>query len=457
MDKFYQETSWGRWLVAVGGILINLSLGVIYAWSVFRGPLALEFKWTGIQTSLPFAIVTAVFALFMIPAGRLQDRIGPMRVGMLGGVIMAAAFVLASFAKGMSPDLAFLWINFTYGILGGIGIGIAYAVPIATAVKWFPDKRGLVSGLAVFGFGFSALVFAPLAASIINFKPATATAPGDPGNWSGAFFILGIIFLVMIEVGAYFLRVPPAGWRPAGWTPPAPAPGVKKAKAEFSPGELTKLPQFWILMFMYAAAAMAGLMVINFAAVYASDVKFNDTAKAAGLGFFNAIPVIGFNIWTGVAAPLVAVATGWLAMWNGLGRIIVGYISDRLGRTQTMVLDFVVTAAVMVVLMVAGANPWILMLGYMFVGLTYGAILALFPSTNADWFGTKHVGVNYGLIFIGWGIAGVIAALVGGGTKDILGGYGPAYIVAAVLALVAAGLAYTVKPPAVHEPEAAPA
>lgn len=452
MEKLYTETTWGRWLCAIGGILINLALGVLYAWSVFRGPLAAEFKWTGIQTSLPFAIATAVFALFMIPAGRLQDRLGPMKVGMVGGVILGLAFILTSFAKGMPADTAFLWINFTYGVLGGVGIGIAYAVPIATAVKWFPDKRGLVSGLAVFGFGFSSLVFAPLASSMIG-----ATKDNPAGNWNGTFFTLGFVFLVMVVVGSYLLRVPPAGWKPAGWTPPAPAPGVKKAKAEFSPGEMTKLPQYYLLVAMYAFSAMAGLMVINFAALYATDVKFNETGLAAGLGFFNAIPVIGFNIFTGAKATLAAVATGWLAMWNGLGRLIVGGISDKLGRTTTMAGNFAVSAVTMLLLMVAGSNPWVLMLGYMFVGLTYGAILALFPSTNADWFGTKHVGVNYGLIFIGWGIAGVLGALVGGGAKDMLGGYGNAFIIAAVLSLIAAAMAYTVKPPAVHEAEVAPA
>ncbi len=460
LKRLYTETTWGRWLAAVGGILINLALGVLYSWSVFRGPLSAEFGWKGIQTSLPFAVATLVFALFMIPAGRLQDRIGPRKVGMLGGVILALGYLLPGLTRtlGLKGGAALAWIILTYGVVGGIGLGVAYAVPIATAVKWFPDKRGLVSGLAVFGFGFASLVFGPLAATMIGFKPATATSPAVPGNWPQTLVTLGLIFFVMIEVGAYLLEVPPPGWAPKGWTPPAPAPGIKKAKVDYGPSEIVRLPQFYALLVMYALAAMAGLMVINFAAVYATDVKFNETAIKAGLGFFNAIPVIGFNIWTGTKAAMAAVATGWLAMWNGLGRIIIGWVSDRIGRTQAMLLNFLLIAASMILLMVAGANPWVLMLGYMVVGLTYGANLALFPATNADWFGTKHVGVNYGLVFIGWGIAGVTGALVGGAAKDYLGGYGNAYLVAAVLALVAAVLAFVTKAPAPKEEvEAAPA
>lgn len=433
-----------RWLVVVGGILINMALGVLYAWSVFRTPIVKEFNWSPLEATWPFTLATFVFALLMIPAGRWNDRYGPMPVGVAGGVLMGIAFVLTSLApKGLAnAGGAWAWIMVTYGVLAGSAMGLGYAVPVATGVKWFPDKRGLVVGLCVMGFGGSALVFGPLANTMI----AASTV------WS-TFFQLGIVFLIMVVVGSLLLTTPPAGWRPAGWTPAA-ARTTATGRAErhdFSPGELLHIPQTYMLIVMYAFATSAGLMVISFAKNYLDSFHFNELAGGQGLGWINAIPIIGFNVFTGKAAELSAALVGWLSLWNALGRMLIGWLSDAIGRRSAMILNCATIAVIMLLTPALVGSAWLMLLMYLLIGLTYGGNLSLFPATNADWFGTKHVGVNYGIIFLGWGLAGVIGPLVGNFGVQALGGYRAGFIFAAVLGVIAAAMAYTLKRPAARE------
>ncbi len=433
-----------RWLVVVGGILINLALGVLYAWSVFRVPLAAEFKWDAMTANWPFSLAIAVFALLMIPAGRWNDRFGPMPVGVAGGVLMGAAFIACSFAPAGAANSsgAWLFLMFTYGILAGAAMGLGYAVPVATGVKWFPDKRGLVTGLSVMGFGGSSLIFGPLGNTMIA-----------AGGVRSTFFQMGIIFLVMVVVGALLLTTPPAGWKPAGWTPPAAraAASGKTEKRDFAPGELLKMKETFFLIGMYALAAFAGLMVISYAKVYLDSFKFNTIAAQQGLNWISAIPVVGFNPFTGKAAEFSAAVVGWLSLWNALGRMLLGWFSDRFGRRTTMIGNFLAIAAVMVITPLVQSSAWLILLAFLVIGVTYGGNLSLFPATNADWFGTKFVGVNYGIIFLGWGIAGVIGPLVGNFGVQALGGYNVGFFVAAALGLVAAGMAWVLKRPAARE------
>ncbi|MGB8647570.1 MAG: OFA family MFS transporter [Anaerolineae bacterium] len=444
--RWLAEGSSRRWLVVVGGILINLALGVLYAWSVFRGPLQTEFKWDAITANWPFSLAIAVFALLMIPAGRMNDRFGPMPVGVAGGVLMGIAFIACSFAPAGAANAGSAWIFLmvTYGVLAGAAMGLGYAVPVATGVKWFPDKRGLVTGLSVMGFGGSSLIFGPLGSTMI------AASKGDVRP---TFLTLGIVFFVMVVVGALLLTTPPAGWKPAGWTAPAARTvgSGKTEKRDFAPSELLKMKETFFLIGMYALAAFAGLMVISYAKVYLDSFKFNDIAAAQGMGWITSIPVIGFNPFTGVAAVLSAAVVGWLSLWNALGRMLVGWFSDRFGRRPTMIGNFIAIAIVMALTPNIQGSAWLILVAFLVIGVTYGGNLSLFPATNADWFGTKFVGVNYGIIFIGWGIAGVIGPLVGNFGVQQLGGYNVGFYVAAALGLIAAGLAYTLKRPAARE------
>lgn len=265
-----------RWIIVVGSILINMALGVIYAWSVFRPPLAAEFKWEPLMATGPFTVAVLVFALLMIPAGRLNDRFGPMPVGIAGGVLMGISFLLCSLAPrgAANSTAAWWWLILCYGVLGGAAIGLGYAVPIATGVKWFPDKRGLITGLAVMGFGGSTLLFGPLANTMI----------ANQGLWS-TFLQLGIVFLVMVTIGSLLLTTPPAGRKPAGRTPPQARTATgQQIKRDFSPGELLRASQTYMLIVAYALAAMAGLMVISFAKPYCDTCKFNPLADRAGVG-----------------------------------------------------------------------------------------------------------------------------------------------------------------------------
>ncbi len=382
-----------RWMIVVGGILINLALGVLYAWSVFRSPLVAEFKWDALTATWPFILATVVFTILMIPAGRWNDRFGPMPVGVAGGVLMGIAFILSSFApKGAANSgAAFTWLMVTYGVLAGAAMGLGYAVPVATGVKWFPDKRGLVVGLSVMGFGGSSLIFGPLANTMIL----------QSNVWT-TFFQLGIVFLVMVVVGSLLLTTTPTNWRPAGWTPPAArvAASGREEKRDFSPRELLRIPQTYMLILMYAFATQAGLMVISFAKNYLDSFKFNDIAAAQGLGWINAIPVVGYNIFTGRPAELSAALVGWLALRQP---VVVPGDERRLVRHQAR-------------------------------------------------------GGEYGIIFIGWGLAGMIGPIVGNFGVQALGGYQTGFIIAAVLGLVAGIMSYTIKRPhAREEMEAAPA
>ncbi len=447
--RWLAEGTTRRWSVVVGGILINLALGVLYAWSVFRAPLQTEFKWDAITAFLPFSLAIAVFALLMIPAGRWNDRYGPMPVGVAGGVLMGIAFIACSFAPrgAANATAAWWWLMVTYGVLAGAAMGLGYAVPVATGVKWFPDKRGLVTGLSVMGFGGSSLIFGPLGNTMIA-----------ASNVWNTFFQLGIVFLVMVVIGSLLLTTPPAGWKPAGWTAPAArvAASGKAEKRDFSPGELLHMRETFLLIIMYALAAAAGLMVISFAKTFLDSFKFNALAANQGLGWISVIPVVGFNPFTGKAAELSAALVGWLSLWNALGRMLLGWVSDRIGRKNTMIINFAAIAAVMVITPFIVNSAWLILLAYLVIGVTYGGNLSLFPATNADWFGTKFVGVNYGIIFLGWGLAGVVGPLVGNFGVQALGGYTAGFIVTAVFGVAAAVMAYVLQRPAAREEVATP-
>lgn len=427
-----------RWLVVLGALIIQMSLGAVYIYSVFKTPLQQMFGWDKSQVTLPAQIVLVAFALAVIFAGRIQDKIGPRWVATVGGIVLGVGLILASLAQKMG---GLTWFVTTFSIVGGIGIGIAYVCPISACVKWFPDKRGLITGLAVAGFGAGGLLFAPIAKSLI-----------ETSDVLGAIRILGIIFLIAVIFGAQFLSTPPAGWMPAGWSPSSTS--GPSTKADYSWREMLSTPQFYILWLTYFAGCTAGLMII----MNASTIWQSFAAVKGAMG--NALDGAIFDgIKTAGAA---AVST--IAVFNAIGRIAWGKFSDMLGsRTRTLVIMFVISTIVMLVLNRLATYPLFIM-GTGIIALCFGGYLALYPAITADFYGTKNVGVNYGFMFTAYGAGGLfgpwlqarlvekeatlnlIKEGVSAATFDIIN-YKTAFVVSGIMCLAAIFLAAVTKAP----------
>jgi MFS family permease len=363
-----------------------------------------EWGWTASQMSLPYSVACLVFCLVMVPAGRMQDKMGPRLVATLGGVLVSAGMLMA----GLMGNSVFGYVV-GFGVLAGAGIGFGYASATPPAVKWFPaSKTGLIAGLVVSGFGLASVYIAPLATFLIESYGINVTV-----------ISLGVGFLVIVCGLAQLLAPPPKGYVPEGT--PKPGAGGSPAREDYSAGEMLKTWQFYALWFMYACGAGAGLMVISI-------------AKSLGTAGAGVIAVVA------------------LAIGNGVGRVLAGATSDKFGRKQTLVF-FLVFQAVMVVLLslakpdsvLGGAVALALLCAL--VGMNYGSNLALFPSFTKDFYGLKNFGVNYGLVFTAWGVGGFMLALGAGKLKDVYDTFTFAYYGAAVLLILAAIVTLVVTPP----------
>lgn len=362
-------TTAGRWRFAAAAFLMQLCLGVLYAWSVFRGPLAELYGWSKAETIAPYRYSLLFFTLGMIVAGFWQDRKGPRLVASVGGLLLVAGCALAAWFGDTVTGLVL-----SYGVIGGLGVGFAYVTPIATCVKWFPDRRGTIAGFAVLGFGSGPLVFGPLLQRLIGPDPAlfSETIPRT-------FLTMAAIFGVCVIGAAQIYRVPPAGWHPPGWSPPARAAAGRE---EFRPAETLRTWQFWLLWVTYFLGTSIGLTAIGEAAPFLSE--------AAAAGAF---------LSTGAAL-------GVMSIFNGAGRLAWGALSDRIGRKLAVGLMFgLYIAACLLVL--RGATAFAAGLtGLAMVGFAFGGFLALMPSITADYFGSRSVGANYGLLFTAYGLSG---------------------------------------------------
>jgi OFA family oxalate/formate antiporter-like MFS transporter len=354
-----------RWLMVAAALVMQLCLGVLYSYSVFRGPLMKELSWTVKEAGYPFMASLFFFAVGMIFAGRWQDKAGPKKVAIFGGLLLAVGAGLAGVLYRTVGGLVF-----SYGILGGLGVGFAYVTPIATCIKWFPDMRGTITGLAVFGFGAGTLIFGPLISKLIV-----------SSGIQNAFFVVAAIMLIGVCGAGAMFKVPPAGYRPAGWSPPAAAAGTV-TKIDWSPNEMVGNAQFYILWIIYFIGAAAGLMIIGQAVPIGIEVAKLDRAVAAG-------------------------GLGTMALLNGLGRLVHGSISDKLGRKNTVILMFAEYLVAFLLLLPNSDTFTKWLVGICIVGFSYGGYLALMPSITADYFGTKSLGTNYGYLFTAWGVAGV--------------------------------------------------
>ena len=384
-----------RWWRVVGGLSMNLALGTLYAWSVFVAPLNKEFGWNAKEISTVFTIAVVVFALTFVVAGRIQDKIGPFFCSMAGGILVSAGFFLCAYTR----SLTYLFVCF--GVIGGLGNGFGYATPIPVMAKWFPDRRGLAVGLAVAGYGGGSAIFGPLCASYLI--PAY--------GWRSTFQILGTIFFLMTVFGAFLLKNPPAGYRPAGWTPVATSKSAATTY-EFSPGEMLRTPTFYLMWVAYALGCSAGLMVISQLLPFAKSVGIPTTSLAA-MG-------------------LVVGAAG-----NASGRILSGWMSDKLGRINVLRMMIALSMIAMPVLYAVGAHVTLLYATVFVVYWCYGTQLSVNGSATSDFWGTKNAGINYGLLFTAWGVAGIIGPRIGGALFDKYHNYQAAFYTAACLAAVA--------------------
>jgi OFA family oxalate/formate antiporter-like MFS transporter len=420
-----QQKVFNRWLVVVGAVLIQLCLGAIYAWSVFtpyltgalKDPVT-EFGFTKTQTQIVFAVGLATFALVMVFAGKWQAKTGPRKVAITGGILLGVGYILAGFlGNSLATQIIFI------GLLGGAGIGFAYVCPIAVGMKWFPDKKGLITGLAVAGFGFGALIWIKLA-----------------DNWGHllenfgvlrVFLIYGIVFAVSVLIGSIWMKNPPEGWKPKGWNPPAPKKGKKSSSDDLMPSKMLRTPQFYGLWIMFIFSGMAGLMTIGIIKLFGIDALKNR-------GGFDATQA------SVIAGTAMAV---FYSLANGIGRIAWGTISDKIGRKTSLFIMCLTQGIMMLLFYTMGANQYLLYLGATIIGFNFGGNFSLFPTATADFFGSKNVGMNYPWVFTAYGIGGIIGPIMAG----IIGGKGswlPAFIICGVACLVAAGIGLTLKPPA---------
>jgi len=381
------EPEKGRWLFVIIGIIINLCLGSIYSWSVFKAPLKYYFETLGPEVSasalqLPFMIFLAFFAISMPLAGGYIEKKGPGKVALIGGALAGLGWLLAS----MSTSINMMVV--TYGIVGGIGVGIAYGVPVAVSGRWFPDRRGLAVGLTVLGFGFSAFFTANIAHVLISSSGVMAT-----------FRIFGIAFIILMVVLAKPLVFPPFGWKPSGWEPPEVKLGAEK-KCEFKRQEMLKTKAFVGLWVCYFIGCLAGLMAISISANVAAEVG-SDAVAALLLGF----------------SPV-----GFFSIFNGGGRPIFGILTDKLTPKNTAILSFaLIIIASWMILQMQTVPVYIVSFAILWGCL--GGWLAIAPAATASFFGVGDYPRCYGVVFLAYGAGALVGPYMAGWLKDATGSY----------------------------------
>jgi OFA family oxalate/formate antiporter-like MFS transporter len=441
-----------RWTVLVGALLVQVILGTVYGFSVFVRPLEAEFGWARATTQWAFSTTLAAFAITMIPAGRLQDRIGPRKVASIGGILLGVSFVLAALLVGADRPWA---LYLTYGIVGGAGLGFGYVCPIAASVKWFPERKGLITGVAVAGFGAGALFFAGPASSLL-LPPAETGEPlglsqtllialgitkgsGFGLGWRAFFVLHGVVCAAVVLLGAMLLRNPPPGWRPPGWEPTA-AQARALAMADLTPRQMLARPVACMLWITFIFGATSGLMALG-------QWTPMMTAVLKGATFA--------PDWMGGYGRFVE-PVGILAIFNALGRIVWGRVSDVIDRPRAMMVMFLAQGMAFMML-VSLESHLAIFIASAWVGFNFGGNFTLFPSATADYFGTKNFGANYGWIFTAYGVAGILGPVVGGVLFDATKQYVMAFLFAGTLCFLAAACSVVVWAMSHEVPDAATA
>lgn len=401
MNKQHNNSGWVVTFAALG---INLILGILYSWSILKKALVADWEWSNTEASLPYTVCIAVLAFVTIFGGRLQDKYGPRIVALVGGLLFGAGLIGSAYAT--NPTVMVL----TFGVLSGLGMGFGYAAATPCAIKWFdPRKKGLISGIVVSGIGLSAVYIAPLTNYLLKSSSIQNT-----------FLFLGILSIIAMTVFSLMLKNPPKGYVPATASN---KPATQHA-ADFRWQDMIKTRAFILLWLAYLMSATAGLMLI---------------------GHIASIAMVQANWQAGFILVVI------LAVFNATGRISGGVLSDKVGRTNAMLIAFGLQAVNMFVFALFNNIP-LLIFGTSIAGLAYGSIFSLFPAVTADFFGIKNLGVNYGIIFTGWGIAGIIGPIIGGRVADLTGTYNGSYVVAGIMLLMGVLLVKFIKAPRSIQP-----
>ncbi len=401
---FGMSANAGRWIFVVLGMVINLCLGAVYAYSVFKKPLETMFNASATQGNMPFMVFIAVFAIFTFLAGRFIDKLGPRIIMIIGGVIVGLGWMLAKFSGSMAM------VMITYGIIGGAGVGLVYGGPVSVCTKWFPDRKGLAVGLSLLGFGGSAFITAPLAKTLIASSGALNT-----------FLYMGAGFLVVTVILSMFMKFPPAGWKPAGWNPPQTAGGPAKA---ITPGGMLKTSSFFGLWICYLFGTTAGLMAIGISATVGREV-------------------IGLDI--GTAAFLVSI----FAIFNGIGRPIFGALADKITPKYAAIVTFVIIGVCSLMMLSAGQGS-VMLYTIAFCGfwLCLGGWLAIGPASTAAFFGLEGYAQKYGIVFSAYGLGAIVGGVISGMAKDTFGSYTSAFWPTLVLSIIGIFIAFILlRPP----------
>lgn len=391
-----------RWIILAASCFINLCIGSLYAWSVFAAPMAAHLQaLSGGDTpnlAVIFTVANAVGPITMISGGTLQGRLGPRKVILLGGLL----FGLGMFLSGFATSVTILLI--TYGLGVGLGVGMVYGCTVSHCVKFFPDKRGLIGGIATASYGISSVIVPILANALISQFDITT-----------AFRVLGLAMLAVICLCAIPIIPCPAGFAPEGWQPTAPVSGTKRT-ADRTWREMLADPVFYAMLLMLCCGAFSGLMVTSQASQIAQRM-------------------------IGMTAAEAAAVVSTLALFNTFGRILAGFLSDRLGAVNTILGVFLVSIAGLLLLYCSGpgsVEPFYA--GVCVVGLCFGSVMGIYPGFTAAQFGSQYNGVNYGIMFIGFAAAGCLGPMIMGGIYGAAGAYQPAFLVAVALAVVGCGL-----------------
>ena len=399
-----------RWVIAIAGVFLQIVLGAVYAWSVFRIPLSKQFGWTISQVTLTFTISIFVLGFATFFGGLWMNRKGPRVVALMAATLYGLGVFLASFSANK-----LWWLYISYGLIGGLGNGLGYIVPVATLVKWFPDRRGLITGIAVGGFGAGALITAPVASRLIQMVGVLPT-----------FAYLGIAYFIIATIAALFMRNPPEGWQPEGWTASA-RETSQRATRDYVLGEALKTWQWWVLWLILFLNTCAGIALISQEA-----------------------PI--FEELTGVTAVIAGGMVGVASLGNGVGRIFWAWLSDAITRRITFVVMFILQVGLFWFLPKITMSSIMTIVAFVIL-MCYGGGFGTMPAFTADYFGPKNVGPIYGLMLTAWGFASVFGPLYIARVREMTGHYaGALYVIAGVM-LVSIVLPIIVRPPR-REPSA---
>ncbi len=385
-----------RWAIAVAAVVMQICLGAVYGWSVFVHPLMNTEHWSLTQVSLNFTLAVLFLGVGTVIGGLWQDRVGPRLVATVAGIVYGAGYLLAAYFASRH-SLGGLY--FSYGALGGIGMGMGYITPVATLTKWFPERRGLMTGVAVAGYGAGALIMSPIAARLI-------VAHGVPFT----FAALGVVYLILVVAAAQFYANPPAGWVGPGWKPTT---SVARAATtnNFTVTEAMRTPQFWLLWFMLFLNVSAGIMIISQASPMAQQMVQMTPIAAAGM-------------------------VGLVSIFNGAGRVFWAWVSDSIGRARVYLLLFLIQAVIFF-LLPGIRNLTLFTVAFALIGLCYGGGFGTMPSFTADFFGAKYMGGIYGWILLAWGAGAVPSPILIANVRQNTGSYDQAIHVIAIVMVCA--------------------